>query len=99
MGDEADAMWKWEIMDKAAEDFGGNRPSGVVADWHGQRTTNEPRCGADQWRARDREEILYMHEMTDSHLRHCIRFAKTKPQHASRLPSLLKEQNRRKHTK
>jgi hypothetical protein len=60
-------------------------------DWHAQRSPSEPRCGADQWRTRDREVIAYMHEMEDRHLGHCIRFASTKPQHASRLSSLLAE--------
>jgi hypothetical protein len=64
-------------------------------DWHTARTPAEPRCGADQWRTRDRQVIVYMREMTPSHLRHCIRFASTKPQHASRLASLLDEQLRR----
>jgi hypothetical protein len=66
-----------------------------AGDWHAQRTDEEPRCGADQWRTRDRNEVTYMHEMTDFHLGHCIRFASTKQQHASRLSSLLAERARR----
>jgi len=64
-------------------------------DWHTQRTPSESRCGADQWRTRAREVIVYMHEMEDRHLGNCIRFASTKPQHASRLSSLLAERARR----
>lgn len=70
-------------------------PSGP-RDWHVARDEAEPRCGADQWRTRDREVLLYMHEMPDEHLQHCIRFASTKPQHASRLASLLAEQTQRR---
>ena len=70
------------------------RPKGY-RDWHASRNDVEPRCGADQWRTRDRNVILYMHEMEDRHLKHCIRFASTKPQHASRLASLLEERRRR----
>ena len=60
-------------------------------DWHMQRSEDEPRCSADQWRTRDRYEVLFISEMADSHLRHCIRFASTKPQHRSRLAQLLSE--------
>lgn len=67
-----------------------------ATDWHAQRNDAEPRCGADQWRTRDRNEITYMHEMEDRHLGHCIRFASTRPQHASRLSSLLAERDRRR---
>lgn len=70
-----------------------NNDSGVKhTDWHAQRHNGEPRCGKDQWRTRDRSVIAYMHEMHDRHLEHCIRFASTRPQHASRLDSLLHEQ-------
>jgi hypothetical protein len=55
----------------------------------------EPRCAADQWRQRDRSKILYISEMSDQHLGHCIRFATTKPQHKSRLGELLAERKRR----
>lgn len=64
-------------------------------DWHASRDESELRCGADQWRTKDRSEVMYMHEMADRHLGHCIRFASTKPQHASRLASLLEERARR----
>lgn len=64
-------------------------------DWHAQRTTTEPRCGADQWRTKDRDVVMYMHEMEDRHLGHCIRFASTRRQHRSRLTSLLAERARR----
>lgn len=95
MGKEADAMMEWHESVRGYEDFGSNVPSGVGADWHAQRHDAEPRCGADQWRTRDRSEILYMHEMHDRHLGHCIRFAMTKRQHASRLASLLAERAKR----
>ena len=64
-------------------------------DWHASRNEIEPRCGADQWRKRDRNVVTYMHEMHDRHLGYCIRFASTKQQHASRLASLLEERDRR----
>ena len=67
-----------------------------TSDWHVARSESEPRCGADQWRTRERGIITYMHEMTNRHLGHCIRFAATKPQHASRLASLVEEQQRRR---
>lgn len=67
----------------------------VKRDWHRQRNRKEPRCAADQWRARNRVVVTYMTEMTDSHLGHCIRFASTKPQHRSRLSALLAERARR----
>lgn len=64
-------------------------------DWHSPRTDDEPRCAADQWRTRDRAEVLFISELADSHLGHCIRFASTKPQHRSRLTGLLEERRRR----
>lgn len=75
--------------------FDPDRAPAGARDWHAARSTTEPRCGADQWRTRDRSEVLYMHEMADSHLGHCIRFASIKSQHASRLASLLAERRRR----
>lgn len=75
--------------------FDPQRVSRGSKDWHVHRNDQEPRCGADQWRTRDRHVVMYMHEMTESHLGHCIRFASTKPQHASRLSSLLAERARR----
>jgi hypothetical protein len=73
-----------------------NCVSGVgKRDWHAQRRATEPRCGQDQWRTKDRNVIFYMHEMTDSHLGHCIRFASTLVQHRSRLAALLRERNSR----
>ncbi len=60
-------------------------------DWHAQRGKNEPRAAADQWRTRDRNVVMFMSEMSDSHLGHCIRFASTKAQHRSRLNALLAE--------
>lgn len=64
-------------------------------DWHSQRTEEEPRCAADQWRTKDRSEVLFMSEMTDRHLGHCIRFASILQQHASRLGGLLAEKRSR----
>ena len=64
-------------------------------DWHASRNEMEPRCGAEQWRQRDRECVLYMSEMDERHLRHCIRYASTKPQHRSRLTGLLAEASAR----
>lgn len=66
-------------------------PDPKERDWHAQRHEDEPRCSADQWRQRDRSQILYISEMEDRHLGHCIRFASTKPQHRSRLAGLLAE--------
>ena len=40
-------------------------------------------------------QILYISEMEDRHLGHCIRFASTKPQHRSRLEALLAERSTR----
>lgn len=70
-------------------------PDPRTQDWHSQRNEEEPRCAADQWRTRDRNEVLFISEMTDSHLGHCIRFASTKPQHRSRLAGLLAERDSR----
>lgn len=70
-------------------------PDACGNDWHAQRSSEEPRCFADQWRTRDRAEVLYISEMSDRHLSHCIRFAKTKPQHRSRLTYLIEEQSKR----
>lgn len=64
-------------------------------DWHAQRDRAEPRCGTAQWRTRDRMVVMDMTDMEDRHLGHCIRFASTKPQHASRLAGLLAERQRR----
>ncbi len=70
-------------------------PDPKERDWHAQRSDDEPRCSADQWRQRDRGQILYISEMSDSHLGHCVRFASTKEQHRSRLSALLAERDRR----
>jgi len=70
-------------------------PDPKERDWHAQRDDGEPRCSADQWRQRDRQQILYISEMEDRHLGHCIRFASTKPQHRSRLSALLAERSGR----
>lgn len=70
-------------------------PAPKERDWHAQRSEDEPRCSADQWRQRDRSQILYISEMADSHLGHCIQFASTKPQHRSRLSALLAERANR----
>lgn len=71
--------------------------SNRVRDWHTQRSNAEPRCSADQWRQRNRSQILYISEMSDRHLWHCIRFASTKEQHRSRLDALLAERADRAH--
>ena len=70
-------------------------PDPRAQDWHSQRSEDEPRCSADQWRTRDRSEVLFISEMADGHLGHCIRFASTKPQHRSRLVQLLAERANR----
>lgn len=70
-------------------------PDPTAKDWHAQRNEEEPRCSADQWRTRDRAVVTYISEMHDRHLGHCIRFASTKPQHASRLTALLEERRQR----
>jgi hypothetical protein len=100
MGEQADdSLEDWLLMQdiplERAINFDAARAPLGSNDWHRAWNETEPRCGADQWRTRDREVIVYMHEMTDSHLGHCIRFASTKPQHASRLSSLLTERARR----
>jgi hypothetical protein len=66
-------------------------PDPKERDWHAQRSDDEPRCSADQWRERERSRVLFISEMSDRHLGHCIRFASTKPQHRSRLSCLLAE--------
>lgn len=76
-------------------DHSNNLPTPKEADWHAQRSDDEPRCSADQWRERERSRVLFISEMTDGHLGHCIRFASTKPQHRSRLAALLAERSTR----
>jgi hypothetical protein len=88
----------WQLLTRDAPTASGAnfQPDNVPQhDWHAARNQSEPRCGADQWRTRDRETIIYMHEMCDRHLGHCIRFASTKTQHASRLAGLLAERANR----
>lgn len=46
------------------------------------------------WRTRD-GRVIVISEMEDDHLGHCIRFARTRKRHASRLRSLLAEKNKR----
>jgi hypothetical protein len=75
--------------------MGNHFPEKREVDWHFQRNEQEPRCSADQWRTRQRDEVLFISEMSDQHLGHCIRFASTKKQHASRLSFLLEEKARR----
>lgn len=70
-------------------------PDPKERDWHAQRGDDEPRCSADQWRERERTRVLFISEMSDRHLGHCIRFASTKPQHRSRLSGLLAERTSR----
>lgn len=72
-----------------------NLPEPKERDWHAQRSDDEPRCSADQWRERERSRVLFISEMSDRHLGHCIRFASTKPQHRSRLAILLAERESR----
>lgn len=72
-----------------------HKPEPSVNDWHRQKYASEPRCSALQWRTRDRSIILFISEMTDKHLGHCIRFASTKKQHHSRLAELLRERSNR----
>jgi len=62
-----------------------------VVDWHARRTDKEPRCGAHQWRAKDRMVVLDIAKMPKDRLRNCIKFARGKDQHASRLDRLLTE--------
>ena len=96
MGDVADEHLDYLLRDVDDEaNFDPERAPMGPRDWHKHRSNREPRCGADQWRTKDRNEIMYMHEMTDSHLGHCIRFASSFPQHASRLASLLAERQDR----
>lgn len=68
-----------------------NLPDPKERDWHAQRSEDEPRCSADQWRERERSRVLFISEMSDRHLGHCIRYAYTKPQHRSKLRALLDE--------
>jgi hypothetical protein len=70
-------------------EFGDEEP--LVVDWHARRTDKEPRCGAHQWRARDRMVVLDIAKMPKDRLRNCIKFARGKDQHASRLDRLLTE--------
>lgn len=76
-------------------DLSNHLPAPKEQDWHTQRGENEPRCSADQWRERERSRVLFISEMSDRHLGHCIRFASTKPQHRSRLSALLDERSAR----
>lgn len=76
-------------------DVSNNLPMPKAVDWHAQRSDDEPRCSADQWRTKDRHIVTYFSEMEDRHLGHCIRFASTKPQHRSRLAGLLAERTSR----
>ncbi len=78
-------------MKLTTKHIANNLPDPSEKDWHSQRSNVECRCSADQWRTRDRDEVLFISEMSDRHLGHCIRFASTKPQHRSRLSALLAE--------
>lgn len=72
------------------------RPRKPIPPWHPKRRgVHEPECAGNQWRQRDRQAVIYMRDMTDSHLQHAIRFASTMPQHADRLSGLLAEKGRR----
>jgi hypothetical protein len=66
----------------------------VRVDWH-PPLRGEPPCGPDQWRTRDRDRVIAISEMEDSHLCHCIRFASGKEAHESRLDALMAELARR----
>jgi hypothetical protein len=83
------------MIDTRVKEVSNHLPTPSAKDWHAPRNDREPRCSADQWRTRDRYEVLFISEMTDSHLGHCIRFASTKPQHRSRLAGLLAERANR----
>lgn len=78
-------------MKMTTKHIANKTPDPSEKDWHSQRSEDECRCSADQWRTRDRAKVLYISEMSDSHLSHCIRFASTKRQHRSRLSVLLAE--------
>lgn len=64
-------------------------------DWHKKWRPEEPQCDGHQWRQRDRYAVIDISAMGDNHLKHALRFAATKKQHASRLSALLAEKNRR----
>lgn len=80
------------IPDGLEED---NYVAGSRHDWHTQRHEGEPICQLGMWRTRDRMKVLYVEELSDQHLAHCIRFARTKSQHALKLGELVEELNRR----
>jgi hypothetical protein len=85
-------------MSETVKEVSNFLPTPKERDWHASRSDAEPRCSADQWRTKDRKVVTYFSEMVDRHLHHCIRFASTKPQHASRLAGLLAEAEARKAT-
>jgi len=66
-------------------------------DWHKKWEKSDPECGPQQWRCRDRNEVINISDMTDSHLKHAIRFASTKSQHSSRMTALSAENGKRNH--
>lgn len=82
-------------LDKARGEWLAERLT-VPRDWHRRRGSDEPPCGPAQWRTRDRMEVIDMTAMDDDHLGHAIRFASTKPQHASKLSALVAERDRRR---
>jgi hypothetical protein len=66
-----------------------------IEDWHPKRGKKEPDCGADQWRRRDRNDVINMCDMSNDHFRHAYRFAMMYRQHKSRLPGMIRELKRR----
>lgn len=66
----------------------------VSADWHAP-LPSEPPCGPDEWRQRNRREVIQIASMETSHLIHCFRFANTRNQHRSKLDALQAELKKR----
>ena len=69
---------------------------GRKKDWHDQRTHDEPECGPQEWRTRDRAVVIHVTKMSDGHLKNAWLFSERFRQHASRRRVLLEEISRRR---
>lgn len=81
------------LYEQARNAMAGFKPA--ERDWHATRRLGEPPCRLHEWRTRDRQVVVRIHDMTDTHLLAAIRMAERCPQHYLKLDMLRKESSQR----
>ena len=70
----------------------------IRKNWHSTVSALDADCGDNQWRTRDREVVIDIRALHDTHLLRCIYLASRKKNHSTKLIALLDEQLRRMKT-